>query len=134
MNLNRYYASINFDDSEGEYDVVSGMVIKALRMEMREIAKFVSQLDVAVRKNAHCRGFSGRGFELCKRCFVPILIGLYLVDSKQYSAFVNGEASDILSDVFCNTDDSFGLFSDLLDLALLVLINTYITSDMPLLF
>lgn len=115
VNLNRYYASINFDDSEGEYDVVSGMVIKALRMEMREIAKFVSQLDVAVRKNAHCRGFSGRGFELCKRCFVPILIGLYLVDSKQYSAFVNGEASDILSDVFCNTDDSFGLFSDLLE-------------------
>lgn len=115
VNLNRYFASIDFDDSYESYDVLSGLVIKSLQMEMREIAKFISQLDIAVRKNANHRTFTGRGFELCKLCFIPILIGLNLVDSERYSNFVNGKDSSILSDVFSQSEDTFNLLSDLLN-------------------
>lgn len=115
VNLNRYYTSINFDESNGKFEVVSDLVIKSLGMEMREIAKYLSQLDVAIRKKAHMSGYTGRGFDLCKVCFIPILIGLNLVDANRYSKFINGEDSSILIELFCKTGEHLGLFSDLLE-------------------
>lgn len=115
VNLNRYYTSINFDESSGAFEVVSDLVIKSLKMEMREIAKYLSQLDVAIRQKAHASGYAGRGFELCKLCFIPTLIGLNLLDSNRYLNFVNGEDSSILIDIFCKAGDHLGFFSDLLE-------------------
>lgn len=115
LNLNRYYTSIDFDESSGAFEVISDLVIKALKMEMREIAKFIAQLDIAIRKKSNAGAYIGRGFELCKLCFIPILIGLNLIDSNRYWSFVNGEDGSILTDVFCGACDHLGFFSDLLE-------------------
>lgn len=94
--LQRYFLSLNFNDSHYTYDIVCGAVIKAYHFELREIAKYLSLAKIAAYTPTHDNSYGfhfpeGRALQFSLLYIVPIMIGLKVSDTKLYSAFINGK-------------------------------------------
>lgn len=94
--LQRYFLSLNFNDSHYTYDIVCGAVIKAYHFELREIAKYLSLAKIAAYTPTHDSSYGfhfpeGRALQFSLLYIVPIMIGLKVSDTKLYSAFINGK-------------------------------------------
>lgn len=93
--LQRYYSSLNFDNSYYTYDIVCGLVIKSFHFELREIAKYLRLAKIAAYKPTHSDQYSFRFSEGRARQFgllyiVPIMIGLNILDIERYFEFIEG--------------------------------------------
>ena len=117
-NLQRYYQSINFNNSHYTYDIVCDAVIKAYHFELREIAKFIRLSKIAAYAPTHDdRRFDfsfsdGRAIQFGLLYITPIMIGLKISDSTRYEEFINGKDYMPLVEVSDNLRERF--FEELL--------------------
>lgn len=94
-NLDDFYRSLNFNNTDYTYDMICDAVIKAYNFELREIAKYLRLTKIAAYDVTHGnREFhfaEGMTFQFCMLYFVPIMIGLRVCDAQRYSDFVQGK-------------------------------------------
>lgn len=94
--LDRYYQSLNFSNSNYIFDNVCDAVIKVYHMELREIAKFLRLAKIAAYEPTHNGKYSfrfpdGKALQFCLCYIVPIMIGLKVTDPQRYMRFIVGE-------------------------------------------
>lgn len=93
--LNRFYDKINFNGDFNTDDIICNAVIKTYNFELREIARFLRIIKIAIHtytRNAENRfGFSDENAKIfCMYYIVPIMIGLRVCDLKHYIEFIEG--------------------------------------------
>ena len=115
----RFYASMNFNNSYYTYDIVCDAVIRTYHFELREVAKYLRLTKVAAYKATHGNGYSfssseGRGIEFCLLYIIPIMIGIKLHDTDFYEEFIHGKNYTPLLDIFnvLGDDDFIELLND----------------------
>lgn len=95
--MRRYYRSLNFNDSHYTVDRVIDAVIRAFHFELREIAKYLHLVRIAVYEatrdsNKFDFSFSDElGVQFGLIYVVPIMIGLKIYDIEQYYNFTQGK-------------------------------------------
>ena len=95
-NMQKYYQSLGFFESNYYYDIVCGAVIKAYHFGLREIAKYLRLTKIAAYEPTHSSSsfeFSfadGRAIQFCLFYVVPIMIGLKILDARKYTSFIQG--------------------------------------------
>ncbi|MEE0510717.1 MAG: P-loop NTPase fold protein [Peptococcaceae bacterium] len=94
--LRRFYESIGFDNGHYTYEMVCDAVIKFYRFELREIAKYVQLSKIAAYEPTHSdtHNFSfpeGIALQFCLLYFVPIMIGLKILNLEKYTDFIEGK-------------------------------------------
>lgn len=103
-NMEKYFESLSFCDSNYKYDIVCSAVIWAYRFELREIAKYVRLIKIAAYKPMHNDryrfGFpEERAIEFGIIFFVPIIVGLKIIDINKYYDFIDGKNSQPMMEV-----------------------------------
>lgn len=103
-NMEKYFESLSFCDSNYKYDIVCSAVIRAYRFELREIAKYVRLIKIAAYKPMHNDryrfGFpEERAIEFGIIFFVPIIVGLKIIDINKYYDFIDGKDSQPMMEV-----------------------------------
>lgn len=91
--LNKYYRSLNFDETSYIYDKVSRAVISAYQFELREIAKYIRLIKIAAYDVTHDNNswyLDGEGLQFGLCYIIPIIIGLKIYDSNKYTDFISG--------------------------------------------
>lgn len=113
--LQRYFQSLNFSDDHWSVDVIIGAVIKAYHFELREIAKYLRLVKIAVYEVTHDNRKSDfvfpdeRAIQFGLIYVVPIMIGLKIYNSHQYYRFIHGEDySPMLTVTNYLSEDFFG--------------------------
>lgn len=101
----KFYASLNFNNSHYIYDIVCDAVINTYHFELREVAKYLRLTKVAAYKSTHGNGdvfsFSERySIEFCLMYIVPVMIGIKLYDTDVYGEFIRGKNCTPLLEVF----------------------------------
>lgn len=114
----KFYASLNFNNSYYTYDAVCDAVIRTYHFELREVAKYLRLSKVAAYKATHGDGHTfsfseGRGIEFCLLYIIPIMIGIKIHDMDVYEDFIHGKNYKPLMEVFNNIEDGF--FNELLN-------------------
>lgn len=94
-NLQKFYQSLNFNDSHYTFDIVCGAFIKAYHLELREIARYIRFTKIAAYDPTHNDlyrfSFSeGRAELFCLLYVIPIMIGLKVSNTKKYADFIEG--------------------------------------------
>ncbi len=114
----KFYASMNFNNTHYIYDGVCDAVIRTYHFELREVAKYLRLTKIAAYKPTHGDGYNfsfpeGHGIEFGLMYVVPIMIGLKIHNIDVYEDFVNGKNYKPLLEVFENIEDGF--FNELLN-------------------
>lgn len=114
----KFYTSLNFNNSHYTYDIVCDAVIRTYHFELREVAKYLRLTKVAAYKITHGDGRSfsfseGRGIEFCLLYVIPIMIGIKIHDIDVYEDFIRGKNCKPLLEVFDSLNDCY--FDDLLN-------------------
>jgi len=107
-NIQKFYWSMDFNDSEYAFDIVCGAVIKAYHFELREIAKYIRLARMAAAAPTHDNHhLIGDSLRFTLHYITPIMIGLKISDIQRYDRFVSGldytpllEVSDALQLAF----------------------------------
>lgn len=104
-NLQKFYQSIEFDDTSHIYDRICRIVINTYHFELREIVKFVHLAKIAAYKPIRDKRFDfpfsdGQALQYALHYIVPIMIGLRIYDESVYNEFVSGKNSAPLLDIF----------------------------------
>ena len=103
LNQSTFLESLPYDTSTIVYQVASEFV-KQYSMEMREIAKYYSSLNIATKyRNGH-DDFSGGSKQVCFNFFIPIAIGLQKYSIDKYNDFINGKDAGPLINVLCSEE------------------------------
>lgn len=94
-NLKKYFEKLSLFNPNYKYDMVCSAVIQAYHFELREIAKYVRLIRIAAYKLMHESYYrfsfpEGHAIEFGVIFFVPIIVGLKMVDINKYFDFVNG--------------------------------------------
>lgn len=102
--LEKYFESLSFCNSNYKYDMVCSAVMQVYRFELREIAKYVRLIKIAAYKPTHYKQYrfhfsEGRATEFGIIFFVPIVVGLKIIDTKKYTDFINGKDSRPMMEV-----------------------------------
>lgn len=103
-NMEKYFESLSFCDSNYKYDIVCSAVIRAYRFELREIAKYVRLIKIAAYKPMHNDRYrfdfpEERAIEFGIIFFVPIIVGLKIIDINKYCDFIDGKDSQPMMEV-----------------------------------
>lgn len=119
VNLEAFYRSIDFNSSRYLYDIMCHAVISRYNLSIRETAKYLRLAKMAAYDVTHnnTKGYSfafaeGKAIQFCLLYIVPILVGLKIVDSNRYEAFIRGKESSPLLE-FVDVRDH--IFNKLLD-------------------
>ena len=103
VNLDAFYRSIDFNGSRYLYDIMCHAVICKYNFSIRETAKYLRLAKLAAYDVTHdnTKGHSfafaeGKAIRFCLLYIVPILVGLKIVDSNRYEAFIRGKDSSPL--------------------------------------
>ncbi len=119
VDLDKYYRSINFNNTHYTVDIVVDAVIKTHHFEMREIAKYIRMMNIAAFDATHDgkRKFDfsfddGRAKQFCLLYVLPIMMGLKIADTNRYEEFIHGKNPQPLIDVSDSLENRF--FSELL--------------------
>lgn len=103
VNLEAFYRSIDFNSSRYLYDIVCHAVISRYNLSIRETAKYLRLAKMAAYDATHDnkKGYSfafaeGKAIRFCLLYIVPILVGLKIVDTNRYEAFIRGKDSSPL--------------------------------------
>lgn len=118
-NMERYYQEIGLENGSWVFESVCKAVAKHYAFGLREVEKFYRLAKISAYKPTHnhsLSGFSdGNGLTVGLFFFVPIIIGLRMVDADLYKEFISGKNSQPLIDVLGNGDLASGICSMLLD-------------------
>ena len=115
-NMTKYYQEIGLNEY-WVFDSICKAVARYYSFGLREIEKFYRTAKIAASKPTHnYSGFSdGNGFIVGLNLFVPIIIGLRMVDSSLYYDFINGRNSKPLIDIIGDGKIGSGICSMLLE-------------------
>lgn len=118
--LQKFYESINFNNSHFTYDRISDLVIKKYHFELREISKYLLLIKIAAHAPATDRShyflFSeGKAMQFCLLCIVPIMIGLKVHDSVLFRDFIDGKNFSPLISILASNDDGIYICNKLLN-------------------
>jgi len=96
-NMTRYYQEIGLDNGSWVFESVCRAVARHYSFGLRETEKFYRTAKIAAYKPTHNQSFSGfsdgNGITVGLCLFVPIIIGLKMVDTSLYYDFINGRNS-----------------------------------------
>ena len=113
-NIQKFYWSMDFNDSHYTFDIVCGAVIKAYHFELREIAKYIRLTRMAAAAPTHDnRHLIGGSLQFALFYIIPIMIGLKISDIQRYDRFVSGQDYTPLLEV--SDALRFAFFGDLLN-------------------
>ncbi len=111
--LSKFYRSIDFNDSYYTIDSLCGTIIKNYKFSLREIAKYIRLINMAIYSPTHNSGghdFSfpdGRAKYLCIGYIVPIMIALNVFKRDLYEDFISGNNPKPLYEILSNYRDHF---------------------------
>ncbi len=99
-NMEKYYLSIGAGNQMNSFDYVRGLVAVRYSMSLREAEKYYKITSIALEKAIEsCRGWTfddNLGKAFAYNVIAPLMIGMKMIDSKSYDAFVNGNDSSPL--------------------------------------
>ena len=102
-NLEKFYQSLNFNNTNYIYDFVCDAVIKTYHFELREIAKFLRLTKIAAYNATHGNHEAyfpnERALQFCMLYILPVMIGLRVSDTEKYSNFINGKDHSSLVEI-----------------------------------
>ncbi len=96
-NMSRYFQSLAFNDSYYTIDAVINAMIKAFHFELREIAKYLHLVKIAVYDATHDGNkysfdlSEEKGIHFGLQYVVPLMIGLRISDIERYHSFIHGQ-------------------------------------------
>lgn len=117
--MGKYYRQIELE-SKYFVDIVIKRIIKMFNFELREIARFLSQVKAAVYEPTHGSDKykfvfpEEKGESIIMTYIVPLLIGLKIADISKYDDFVNGKDVEPLKNLF-DLNDDYSVLEDMLD-------------------
>jgi len=100
----KFYTSMNFNDTRYTYDIVCGAVIQAYQFELREVAKYLRLAKIAAYKPTHDSSYhfsfsEEKGMQFCLLYVIPIMIGTKIHDMDVYEEFIHGKNCKPLLDI-----------------------------------
>ena len=117
-NMDKFYQSIDFYNSQNYSDLVANRVIEVYNFQLREISRYIPLIKIAVPthdKLKHIYGvFDAQTIKYVINVFIPIIIGLKIADSNKYRNFVEGKDYSPLLEIFDKSDTFTYLYSQLL--------------------
>ncbi len=118
-NMTRYYQEIGLDNGSWVFESVCKAVIQYYSFSLREIEKYYRTAKIAAYKPSHNSSSSSfsdeNGLTVGLCLFVPIIIGLRIVDTTLYYDFINGRYSKPLIEIIGNGDFGRGICAMLLE-------------------
>ena len=103
-NMDYFFQSIDFSDTNRLYDIVCKAFIKTYNLSMREIARYASSTKL---EESHFRSeiYHTSSTDYAKMTVLPIMIGLKILNASLYDSFINGNNSKPLIDVAKNVPE-----------------------------
>lgn len=118
-NMTRYYQEIGLENGSWVFESVCKAVARYYSFGLRETEKFYRTAKIAAYKPTHNSSFSGfsdgNGLTVGLCLFVPIIIGLRMVDTTLYYDFINGRNPKPLIEIVGDGDLGRGICSMLLE-------------------
>lgn len=112
--LEKFYQSINFNNTYYVFDVLCGDIIKNYNFTLREISRYLKIANMAAYEFTHRTTQydlpfpDGRGKQFCLLYIVPIMIALNIYDHDRYERFIAGKDSSQLTENLSNFKGHFG--------------------------
>lgn len=103
LNQDTFLTTLPYDRNTIVYEIAE-VFVKQYKMEMREISKYYSTLNVVAKHRKGEDVFSGGSKQVCFNFFVPIALGLQKYDINMYYDFINGKNVTPLIDVLCSEE------------------------------
>ena len=100
-NIEAFSRSISFSKNDNWYWVISHAFREAYDLQMREICRYASAIHRA-EPHEEGSGLQGESMGYAKMIFVPILVGLKLINASLYESFIRGNDSQPLIKVAKN--------------------------------
>lgn len=117
--MTRYYQEIGLDNGSWVFEKVCKAVARYFSFSIREIEKYYRTAKIAAYKLTHkgnISGFShGNGLMVGLDLFVPIIIGLRMVDTTLYYEFISGKNSKPLIEIVGDGELASGICTMLLE-------------------
>lgn len=117
-NMGKYYQEIGLDNGSWVFEKVCKAVTKYYSFGLRETEKFYRTAKIAAYTATHNNDLSGfpdsNGLKVGLYLFVPIIIGLRMVDTSLYYDFINGKHSKPLIEILGDGSYASGICSMLL--------------------
>ena len=93
--MERFYQSIDFDDTSYTYDIVCSAVIKEYHFELREVARYLRLAKIAAYEPTHSEkhqfySSDEHALQFALYYIVPIMLGLKVSDVERYKNFIEG--------------------------------------------
>lgn len=102
LNQSTFFATLPYDTETTVYKV-AGEFVKRYKMEMREVLKYFSTLDVVTKyRNGSSEFFGAK--RVCFYFVVPIALGLYKYSVDEYNDFISGRDASALINVLCSEE------------------------------
>lgn len=120
-NMQKYYASIgiNINNTMYSFDRMCELVATHYSFALRETEKYIRTAMIAAYKPTHRDsgwGFADtRGYNFGFMIIVPLMVGLRMVNPKQYYDFIEGNNSEPLIEVLKDYQISYRLCANLLN-------------------
>lgn len=91
----KFYALMDFDNTQYKYDIVCSAVIEAYHFELREVAKYLRQTKIAAYKPTHGNSYDFAfaeelGMQFSFIFIAPIMIGMKIYDIDVYEDLIYG--------------------------------------------
>ena len=91
----KYLSTIMFSSNSGTYDKMCEAFIACNDLSLREIGRYIRLVNLAYRTQAHNKLgydiFFDNSMHYPRMLFIPILIGLHMIDSRRFIRFIQGD-------------------------------------------
>ena len=108
--MRRFFDKIGFQNTLYYVDIVANEVIKEYDFSIREIAKYIKLLKIALYKDTHSESerrwaldWSG-SLHFAMMIIAPIMVGVKMHNFSKYEAFIEGKDSSPLINIVCQMD------------------------------
>lgn len=116
-NLNSYFASIDYVYNDSRiFTISANTFIKHYHLSLREIERYLRMLELVIDDpdRSHQIGTESLGYQCAISLFVPILVGLKMIDHNLYEEFLEGGNSKPLIELVQASDDLIGFCGNVL--------------------
>lgn len=117
--MEKYYASLKFDEGRSVYNLVCGAVVKEYRFGLRETTKYLRLTKIAAYNATYDYSVDFESFidgpakEFSLLYILPIMLGLKLSNVSEYNDFIEGKDKTPMLEVATRVDSE--IFSCLLE-------------------
>ncbi len=103
LNQSIFFETLPYNTGTIVYQV-AGEFVKQYKMEMREISKYFSTLNIVTKYRNGSDAFGGGAKQVCFNFMIPVALGLYKYSIDIYNNFINGRDSSALINVLCSEE------------------------------